>query len=270
MFSDLRNFSGLSEGLDAQEEIEYAAELKFDGLAINLRYEDGVLVQAATRGDGEVGEVVTPNARTIRGVPLRLRENVKDTIEVRGEVIMFKDVFEAMNKSRAEKGEQVYANPRNAGAGSLRQLDSRITAERKLNFFAYGFGAGPKLAKTQSGMLDKARELGFAVRNERAVLHGPDELFEYLSSHPDHLPELILSDLNMPGKNGYDIIKEVKETPAFTKIPVVITSTSSTRSLINKCFDLGASDYMIKPDTFNEYNSFAKKLYECVQKKSLV
>ena len=184
---ELRAFDErVRKGLGTKDAVEYNAELKFDGLSVSLTYVDSILEVAATRGDGEVGEVVTPNARTVRGVPLRLRENLKGTIEVRGEVIMFKDVFEAMNKSRAEKGEQVYANPRNAGAGSLRQLDSRITAERKLNFFAYGFGAVPRaFAKTQSEMLDKAKELGFAVRNERAVLKGPEELLKYLKTWED-------------------------------------------------------------------------------------
>lgn len=178
---ELRAFDErVRRGLGVAGPIEYYAELKFDGLSISLTYTDSVLQAATTRGDGQVGEVVTPNAKTVRGIPLRLREEVPDTLEVRGEVIMFRDIFEDLNKRRAEKGEQVYANPRNAGAGSLRQLDSRITAERKLNFFAYGFGAGPRLADTQSGTLDKLKQLGFAVRPERAVLNGANELLKYL------------------------------------------------------------------------------------------
>src|SRR5579871_2536684 len=119
----------------------YFAELKFDGASISLTYVDGLLTTATTRGDGTTGEVVTDNAMTVRGIPLRLREPIEGAIEVRGEVIMYKDVFSNLNKKRAERGLQVFANPRNAAAGGLRQLDSRLTAERKLNFWCYGTGA---------------------------------------------------------------------------------------------------------------------------------
>jgi DNA ligase (NAD+) len=171
----------VKRGLETSEDIEYNAELKYDGLSISLTYEDSVLAIATTRGDGKAGEVVTQNAKTVRGIPLRLRKPVAGTLEVRGEVVMFKDCFEKLNTSRTEKGEQVYANPRNAAAGSLRQLDSRITASRNLNFFAYGFGAGARLAATQSGMLDECLELGFGVRSERRILKGADSVLEFLS-----------------------------------------------------------------------------------------
>ncbi len=178
---ELRAFDErVKRGLETKEEIEYSVELKFDGLSISLTYQDSLLTLATTRGDGRTGEVVTQNARTVRGIPLKLREPVAGTVEIRGEVVMFKDVFDKLNLSRAEKHEQVYANPRNAGAGSLRQLDSRITAERTLNFFAYGFGAGVRFANTQSGMLDKCKELGFAVRNEKRVLRGVEEVSAFL------------------------------------------------------------------------------------------
>ena len=120
------------------EEIEYFVELKFDGLSLSLTYTDSLLTTATTRGDGTTGEVVTANARTVRGIPLRLQEHVAGTIEIRGEVVMFKSAFDELNARRLEDGEPLYANPRNAGAGSLRQLDSRVTASRILNFFAYG------------------------------------------------------------------------------------------------------------------------------------
>ncbi len=121
--------------------VEYAVEVKFDGLAINLRYEHGVLVQAATRGDGQTGEEVTENVRTIRSIPLRLHTDAPPAVlEVRGEVLMQRKDFESLNASQLEKGEKLFANPRNAAAGSLRQLDSSITAQRKLSFFAYGVG----------------------------------------------------------------------------------------------------------------------------------
>jgi DNA ligase (NAD+) len=178
---ELRAFDErVRKGLGVEGPVEYSVELKFDGLSISLTYEKGLLTTATTRGDGQTGEVVTANARTVRGIPLKLREPLDQLIEVRGEVIMFKDVFEKMNLSRAERGEQVYANARSAGAGSLRQLDSRITADRKLNFYAYGFGLAPRLAETQSGLLTKCRDLGFAVHTDTKILHGPDELLEYL------------------------------------------------------------------------------------------
>ena len=178
---ELRAFDDrVKKTLGVDGPIEYNAELKYDGLSISLTYEDSILTVATTRGDGEVGEVVTPNAKTVRGIPLRLRHEIAGLIEVRGEVLMFKESFERLNLQRAEKGEQVYANPRNAGAGSLRQLDSRITADRRLNFFAYGFGVAPRLSESQSGLLDKCRELGFGVRGERRILSGPDELLEFL------------------------------------------------------------------------------------------
>jgi DNA ligase (NAD+) len=120
--------------------VEYCAELKFDGLAINLRYEHGVLVRAATRGDGEVGEDVTPNARTIRAIPLRLSGSQAAVIEVRGEVFLRRRKFEQINERQREAGDKVFVNPRNAAAGFLRQLDAKSTATRPLSFYAYGIG----------------------------------------------------------------------------------------------------------------------------------
>ena len=121
--------------------IVYDAELKFDGLAVNLRYENGVLVGAQTRGDGTFGEDVTANARTIRSIPLRIDPKLAPAVlEVRGEVIMHKDDFEKLNEKQKELGEKTFVNPRNAAAGALRQLDSRITAQRPLHFYAYGTG----------------------------------------------------------------------------------------------------------------------------------
>ena len=129
------------EGLDVAS-VEYAAELKFDGLAMSITYENGVLVQAATRGDGETGEDVTANVRTIRVIPLKLAlAHPPQLLEVRGEVLLFKADFAGMNRRQREAGEKEYVNPRNAAAGALRQLDSRITAQRPLSFFAYGIGA---------------------------------------------------------------------------------------------------------------------------------
>jgi len=177
--SELRAFDErVRKGLEV-DHVRYLAELKFDGLSISLTYVDGALEIATTRGDGSVGEVVTPNARTIRGIPLRMRQPVAGRIEVRGEVLMFKESFEAMNRERAANGEAMYVNPRNAASGSMRQLDSRITAKRKLNFYAYGIGAG-RLASTQSGTLALLRELGFAVHPASHVADGIDELIGFV------------------------------------------------------------------------------------------
>ncbi|MBS0542860.1 MAG: NAD-dependent DNA ligase LigA, partial [Proteobacteria bacterium] len=133
----VRRELGLADG-DAP--VEYAAELKFDGLAINLRYEDGVLVQAATRGDGETGEDVTQNIRTVRAIPLRLKGGAPVVLEVRGEVYMRRDDFEQLNARQLAAGDKTFVNPRNAAAGSIRQLDPAIAAKRPLSFFAYGLG----------------------------------------------------------------------------------------------------------------------------------
>ncbi|NBP46858.1 MAG: NAD-dependent DNA ligase LigA [Burkholderiaceae bacterium] len=161
------------EGLGL-ETVEYACELKFDGLAISLRYEGGVLIQAATRGDGASGEDVTANIRTIHSIPLRLTgKQIPDVLEVRGEVFMHRKDFERMNKHAATLGEKEFANPRNAAAGSLRQLDSKITAKRPLSFFAYGLGAlepANWLPKSHSQLLDLYLELGLPVCHERRVV----------------------------------------------------------------------------------------------------
>ena len=147
--------------------LTYTAEPKLDGLAVELTYENGVLVLATTRGDGYIGEVITENIRTIKSVPLRLMDNkttVPDFIEVRGEVIIRHKDFEMLNQRRLNKGEPVFANPRNAAAGSLRQLDSKITAQRPLTIFVYGVGVVRGLVfSTQALMLECLSDLGFPV-----------------------------------------------------------------------------------------------------------
>lgn len=158
--------------------VQYAAELKFDGLAINLRYEHGVLVQAATRGDGETGENVTQNIRTIGQIPLRLlgegTEASAPVIEVRGEVYMRRDDFEALNERQREQGGKTFVNPRNAAAGAVRQLDPAIAAQRPLSFFAYGLGEvqGWDVPDTHSGVLDALAAMGVPVCAERTVALG--------------------------------------------------------------------------------------------------
>jgi DNA ligase (NAD+) len=156
--------------------VEYAAELKFDGLAINLRYEQGVLVQAATRGDGETGEDVTQNIRTVGQIPLRLNGVNAPVLEVRGEVYMRRDAFERMNEQQRERGDKTFVNPRNAAAGAVRQLDPAIAAQRPLSFFAYGLGdvQGWQVPPTHSQMLDALQAMGLPVCEHRAMAQGAE------------------------------------------------------------------------------------------------
>lgn len=173
--------------------VEYVAELKFDGLAINLRYEKGVLVQAATRGDGETGEDVTQNIRTIQRIPLRLMGNVPTVLEVRGEVYMSRPDFEAYNERQRRLGKPALVNPRNGAAGSVRQLDPRMAAERPLSFYAYGLGetAGWQLPTTHSGILEAMGAFGLPVCEHRVVASGPAGLIAFhaaILAQRDSLP----------------------------------------------------------------------------------
>ena len=174
---DARVRRELGLGADAPP-VEYAAELKFDGLAISLRYEHGVLVLAATRGDGAVGEDVTANVRTIRAIPLRLSGTAPAVLEVRGEVFMRRDAFEKLNARQRERGEAEYVNPRNTAAGAVRQLDPKVTATRPLSYFAYGVAetSGWALPSTHAGVLDALLAFGIPVCEQRAVLAGADAL----------------------------------------------------------------------------------------------
>jgi DNA ligase (NAD+) len=174
-------------------EIEYVCELKFDGLAINLRYERGLLVQAATRGDGETGEDVTQNIRTIRQIPLRLSGCAAPVIEVRGEVYMARADFERYNEVQREKGLPTLVNPRNAAAGSIRQLDPRLAAKRPLSFYAYGIGEirGWALPETHSALLDGLAKLSIPVCDERLVVQGALGLVDFhkrIAAKRDSLP----------------------------------------------------------------------------------
>ncbi|QJE03444.1 NAD-dependent DNA ligase LigA [Massilia forsythiae] len=181
---DIDNFDRrVRDGLDVAR-VAYAAELKFDGLAISLRYENGVFVQAATRGDGVTGEDVSANIRTVRVIPLRLHgPDIPAVLEVRGEVLMFKDDFARLNARQREAEQKEFANPRNAAAGSLRQLDARITAQRKLRFFAYGIGVleGAPPPASHSAVLDWFERLGLPVSKERAVVEGCQGMLGYFN-----------------------------------------------------------------------------------------
>ena len=173
--------------LESDAPVEYAAELKFDGLAINLRYEHGVLVQAATRGDGETGEDVTQNIRTIRRLPLRLNSVQPPVLEVRGEVYIRRDDFDALNERQraliaaGAKNEKTFVNPRNAAAGAVRQLAPAIAAKRPLSFFAYGLGdvQGWDVPATHSALLDALAAMGLPVCTDRAVVQGAAGLLAF-------------------------------------------------------------------------------------------
>ena len=164
-----------------QDAVDYAAEPKFDGLAISLTYRDGMFIQGATRGDGYTGEDVTPNLRTVRSLPLHLPKQAHaQDLEVRGEVVMYQRDFELLNERQRKAGAKEFANPRNAAAGSLRQLDSRITAKRPLRFFAYAVGTSADSRwKTHSETLDWLEELGFSVSRERDVVRGMEGMLGY-------------------------------------------------------------------------------------------
>nr|WP_315225547.1 NAD-dependent DNA ligase LigA [uncultured Albidiferax sp.] len=177
--------------------VEYVAEPKFDGLAMSLRYENGVLVQAATRGDGEYGEDVTQNIRTMRQIPLRLQGSAPPVLEVRGEVYMRLADFDALNERQREKGDKTFVNPRNAAAGAVRQLDPGIAAQRPLSFFAYGLGEvtppeqGGPVFDTHYTLLQALKKWGFPVAEQVETAQGATELVAYhqkIGAARDSLP----------------------------------------------------------------------------------
>ncbi len=187
--AELRAFDErVQSGLPAGSSVEYVMEPKIDGLACSLIYENGVLVRAATRGDGIVGENVTANVRTIRSIPLTLKvpdgEPVPELLDVRGEVYMPRRAFMRLNEERAERGEGEFANPRNAAAGSLRQLDPQVTASRSLSFFAYYLVGEGAQAKHSESLAALAR-YGFKVSEGYRVVHTIDEALDFISSFND-------------------------------------------------------------------------------------
>lgn len=192
-------------------ETTFICELKIDGLAVSLTYEDGKFVRGATRGDGTVGEDITVNLRTVRTIPLVLK--TKETLEVRGEVFMPKTSFEKLNQKRAEKGEELFANPRNAAAGSLRQLDPKIAASRNLDIFIHAVGVWENNElETQSAQLDKLRELGFKTNPEWRTCKTIEEVMEFINYWTEQRPNLPyeidgivikVDDLNQQEQLGY-------------------------------------------------------------------
>lgn len=176
----------IQDRLKTTDDIEYVCEPKLDGLAVSLLYENGQLVRGATRGDGATGENITLNVRTIRAIPLRLRgKKTPERVEIRGEVYMPKFIFESLNKKAREEGRKVFANPRNAAAGSLRQLDPSITAKRQLSFYAYSMGLVSddfELADTHYARLEQIKAFGLPVSSEVRVVDGVEGCLDYHQS----------------------------------------------------------------------------------------
>lgn len=176
-----------------RDTVQYEVEPKFDGLAVSLTYRDGTFVQGATRGDGTTGEDVTLNLRTVHNIPLYLHDTLAmHEIEVRGEVVMLKRDFQALNERQRRAGEREFVNPRNAAAGSLRQLDSRITAHRRLRFFAYGVGMAPQARwRSQAEILEQLESLGFSIAGEHCTVQNVNGLLKYfheIASKRERLP----------------------------------------------------------------------------------
>ena len=183
----------VQDRLKNTDNLTYCCELKLDGLAVSILYENGLLVQAATRGDGTTGEDITSNVRTIRAIPLKLRgDNIPQRLEVRGEVFLPQAGFEKINEEARRTGGKVFANPRNAAAGSLRQLDPRITAKRPLTFFCYGVGVleGGELPRSHSARLQQFKFWGLPVSERVKLCHSPEEVLTYYRKVEEDRPNL--------------------------------------------------------------------------------
>ncbi|MCC5577753.1 NAD-dependent DNA ligase LigA [Microtetraspora sp. AC03309] len=186
---ELTAWQARAERLAETDPAPYLCELKIDGLAVALLYEKGRLVRAATRGDGRTGEDVTPNVRTVRGVPHRLTgDDVPDLVEVRGEVFLPVEGFRRLNEQLMDAGKAPFANPRNSAAGSLRQKDPRVTAQRPLRMIVHGVGKweGAEPPVTQSNMYDRLKSLGLPVSDRYRVVHGLDEIREFVKYYEEH------------------------------------------------------------------------------------
>jgi len=183
----------VQDRLKSTDELTYCCELKLDGLAVSLLYEDGLLVRAATRGDGTTGENITANVRTIHAIPLRLHgDNIPARVEVRGEVFITESGFEKLNEEARRTGAKVFANPRNAAAGSLRQLDPRITAKRPLTFFCYGFGLleGGEMPASHWQRLQQFKAWGLPVTDRIRLAHSADEVLAFYRQVEQERPSL--------------------------------------------------------------------------------
>ncbi|MGF7086698.1 DNA ligase (NAD+) [Kroppenstedtia sanguinis] len=193
-FAELQEFDRRIRRLGEVDEVNYVCELKIDGLAVSIRYEEGVMVRGATRGDGNTGENITQNLKTIRSLPLRLGNQV--TLEVRGEAFLPRKEFERINKQKESRGETLFANPRNAAAGALRQLDPRLAAERALDIFLYEMEGlqGSERPKTHTESLDRLSQWGLKVNPERVTVKGIDDVMQFIDHWREHREEL-----------GYDI-----------------------------------------------------------------
>ncbi len=181
---DVRQFDRrMKDFLKTQAVLDYECELKLDGLAINIRYEQGRLVQGCTRGDGQVGEDITLNIKTIQNVPHILKGKAPELLEVRGEVLMTHQAFETLNQVQRQNNDKTFANPRNAAAGTLRQQDPKVAAQRALKFIAYGLGDVEEdvesLPDNQYDMMDYLKQLGFEVNEYRQLAHGVDQVLEF-------------------------------------------------------------------------------------------
>ncbi|WP_307478472.1 NAD-dependent DNA ligase LigA [Cytobacillus purgationiresistens] len=213
---DLRDFDRRVRQL-VGDEFSYVCELKIDGLAVSLRYEDGLLMIGATRGDGSIGENITANLRTIRSIPLRIKEG--STLEVRGEAFMPKKSFMALNEIKEEKGEEPFANPRNAAAGSLRQLDPRIAASRNLDIFVYAIAdVGNTGVESHSEGLDFLEKLGFKTNKERKKCANIEEVLAFVHQWTEERPNL-----------QYDIDGIVIKVNAFEQQRQLGTTAKSPR-----------------------------------------
>jgi DNA ligase (NAD+) len=188
---ELRAFFRRTETAVSRKDLEYFCELKIDGLAVSLRYEDSRFVRGATRGNGIVGENVTNNLLTVPSIPLKLRRSVEGVLEVRGEVLMTKDAFFRLNEEREEQGQPLFANPRNAAAGSLRQLDPKVTAKRNLHFFAYQIVRPEEHGiTTQMGILTRLKELGFSVQGTEELAASVEDALGYIDRWEEKRHEL--------------------------------------------------------------------------------
>ena len=229
--------------LHMQEPPSYMVEPKMDGLAVELIYEAGILTQALTRGDGSIGEDVTAQVRTIEAVPLRLQGNAPSLLEIRGEIFMDKEGFKTLNNKQAEKGDQLFANPRNAAAGSLRQLDPKITAERPLRFYAYAIAEpDPARASSQSELFAFISKLGLPTNNENKLCHSIAEVvdnFHFFQEQRHQLPYDI--DGMVVKVNSFSLQERLgsKVRAPRWAIACKFPATQATTTLIDVTFQVG-------------------------------